>query len=185
MTHQYKKLPVTMKMWMQFNVIPRTQIKERAHLLKSTVKKHTFDHEHEDIDCAHGGLREALSFLQQTRNGSRWHAAVWCLAVREEFPQHHTCNHGDASHSISNHTGEQHRHSASSANSSVKQLQLITLIHQRYIRNSYVEHRDISTIVVKYKWHELKTKFALLLRTPRLFNNTCSPKNQSAVVRGC
>jgi len=24
MTHQYKKLPVTMKMWMQFNVIPRT-----------------------------------------------------------------------------------------------------------------------------------------------------------------
>jgi len=24
MTHQYKKLPVTMKMWMQFNVMPRT-----------------------------------------------------------------------------------------------------------------------------------------------------------------
>jgi len=26
MTHQYKKLPVTMKMWMQFNVMPRTQV---------------------------------------------------------------------------------------------------------------------------------------------------------------
>jgi len=25
MTHQCKKLPVTMKMWMQFNVMPRTQ----------------------------------------------------------------------------------------------------------------------------------------------------------------
>jgi len=25
MTHQYKKLPVTMKIWMQFNVMPRTQ----------------------------------------------------------------------------------------------------------------------------------------------------------------
>jgi len=24
MTHEYKKLPVTMKMWMQFNVMPRT-----------------------------------------------------------------------------------------------------------------------------------------------------------------
>jgi len=24
MTNQYKKLPVTMKMWMQFNVMPRT-----------------------------------------------------------------------------------------------------------------------------------------------------------------
>jgi len=24
MTYQYKKLPVTMKMWMQFNVMPRT-----------------------------------------------------------------------------------------------------------------------------------------------------------------
>jgi len=26
MTHQYKKLSVTMKMWMQFNVMPRTRI---------------------------------------------------------------------------------------------------------------------------------------------------------------
>jgi len=24
MTHQYKQLPVAMKMWMQFNVMPRT-----------------------------------------------------------------------------------------------------------------------------------------------------------------
>jgi len=24
MTHQYKKLPVKMKMWMQFNIMPRT-----------------------------------------------------------------------------------------------------------------------------------------------------------------
>jgi len=28
MTHQYKKLPVTMKMWMQFNVMPRTKKQE-------------------------------------------------------------------------------------------------------------------------------------------------------------
>jgi len=27
MTHQYRKLPVTMKMWMQFNVMPRTTFK--------------------------------------------------------------------------------------------------------------------------------------------------------------
>jgi len=26
MKHQYKKLPVTMKMWMQFNVMPRTSL---------------------------------------------------------------------------------------------------------------------------------------------------------------
>jgi len=26
MTHQHKKLPVTMKMWMQFNVMPRTSL---------------------------------------------------------------------------------------------------------------------------------------------------------------
>jgi len=26
MTHQYKKLPVTTKMWMQFNVMPRTSL---------------------------------------------------------------------------------------------------------------------------------------------------------------
>jgi len=26
MTHQYKKLPVTMKMWMQFNVMPNTSL---------------------------------------------------------------------------------------------------------------------------------------------------------------
>jgi len=26
MTHQYKKLPVTMKMWMQFNVMPWTSL---------------------------------------------------------------------------------------------------------------------------------------------------------------
>jgi len=25
MTYQYKKLPVTMKMWMQFNVMPRKE----------------------------------------------------------------------------------------------------------------------------------------------------------------
>jgi len=25
MTHQYKKLPVTIKIWMQFNVMPRMQ----------------------------------------------------------------------------------------------------------------------------------------------------------------
>jgi len=27
MTHQYKKLPVKMKMWMQFNVMPRTTLR--------------------------------------------------------------------------------------------------------------------------------------------------------------
>jgi len=26
MTHQYKKLPVTMKMWIQFNVMPRMTV---------------------------------------------------------------------------------------------------------------------------------------------------------------
>jgi len=33
--HLYKKLPVTMKMWMQFNVMPRTaQIKYSINLYK-------------------------------------------------------------------------------------------------------------------------------------------------------
>jgi len=31
MTPQYKKLPVTMKMWMQFNVMPRTQFTACVH----------------------------------------------------------------------------------------------------------------------------------------------------------
>jgi len=30
MTHQYKKLPVTKKMWMQFNVMPWTSLGEDA-----------------------------------------------------------------------------------------------------------------------------------------------------------
>jgi len=30
MTHQYKKLPVTMKMWMQFNVMPWTSLEVDA-----------------------------------------------------------------------------------------------------------------------------------------------------------
>jgi len=31
-THQYKKLPVTMKMWMQFNVMPRIEPGPPAHM---------------------------------------------------------------------------------------------------------------------------------------------------------
>jgi len=37
MTHQYKKLPVTMKMWMQFNVMPRTRSDEDMKLAISAV----------------------------------------------------------------------------------------------------------------------------------------------------
>jgi len=37
MTHQYKKLPVTMKMWMQFNVMPWTSLGVDA------VQRHAVD----------------------------------------------------------------------------------------------------------------------------------------------
>jgi len=33
MTHQYKKLPVTIKMWMQYNVMPRTLVGRRRNNL--------------------------------------------------------------------------------------------------------------------------------------------------------
>jgi len=31
MTHQYKKLQVTIKMWMQFNVMPRTPLNKKHY----------------------------------------------------------------------------------------------------------------------------------------------------------
>jgi len=37
MTHQYKKLPVTMKMWMQFNVMPRTPDGRTAARRSATI----------------------------------------------------------------------------------------------------------------------------------------------------
>jgi len=41
MTHQYKKLPVTMKMWMQFNVMPRTQfVHDAALAVRLKTDKH-------------------------------------------------------------------------------------------------------------------------------------------------
>jgi len=39
MTHQYKKLPVTMKMLMQFNVMPRTDVEMNSSELHECVSK--------------------------------------------------------------------------------------------------------------------------------------------------
>jgi len=44
MTHQYKKLSVTMKMWMQFNVMPRTTLGVDAVRNKATLMKLITDH---------------------------------------------------------------------------------------------------------------------------------------------
>jgi len=47
MTHQYKKLPVTRKMWMQFNVMPmRETLTGRPH--DTSVQKATSENENVD-----------------------------------------------------------------------------------------------------------------------------------------
>jgi len=47
MTHQYKKLPVTMKMWMQFNVMPRTDFAaEKTISVERGVARNVCTHAH-------------------------------------------------------------------------------------------------------------------------------------------
>lgn len=47
---------------------------------------HTFDHDHVDVDCADGRLRETLSLLQQIGNISGGDPIVWLPTEGHNLP---------------------------------------------------------------------------------------------------
>lgn len=49
----------------------------------------TFDHDHVDIYGANGRLGQALPFLQDVRDLSRWDAVVRLAAERHQLPDGH------------------------------------------------------------------------------------------------